>query len=173
MGAPTDEDSQKVCSAAQGGPQLRSISKLCPELPQNTPKPRGPGSKWGGEGSGQDFPQDTEVGSLISGHTSAPEVGVAGAGTPTPGSVGSQREGGIGDCGERNCILISTAANCGGGRQTRDSITPGNGTSSVGGCKHPRRVLHPGPPAGELKTRLTRPPCRTLGLGPGHMAPPP
>ena len=122
MGAPTDEDSQKVCSAAQGGPQLRSISKLCPELPQNTPKPRGPGSKWGGEGSGQDFPQDTEVGSLISGHTSAPEVGVAGAGTPTPGSVGSQREGGIGDCGGRNCILISTAANCGGGRQTRVNL---------------------------------------------------
>lgn len=81
--------------------------------------------------------------------------GGAGAGTPSPGSVGSQGEGGVGDYGGRSCILISPAANRGGRCQTRDSLTPGNGTSSEGGCKHPGRALHSGLPAGGLKTRLT------------------
>lgn len=161
---------RKPALQPRGGPQLRSISKRCPELPQNTPKPRGPGSKWCGEGSNQDFPRDTEVGSLISGHTSAPKVGVAGAGTPTPGSVGSQREGGIGDCGGRNYPYFNSSK-LWWWSPNPGLCNPRNGTSSVGGCKHPRRVLHPGPPAGELNTRLTRPPCRMLGLGPGHAAP--
>lgn len=75
---------RKPALQPRGGPQLRSISKRCPELPQNTPKPRGPGSKWCGEGSNQDFPRDTEVGSLISGHTSAPEVGGCWGRDPPP-----------------------------------------------------------------------------------------
>ena len=92
-------------------------------------------------------------------------------GTPSPGSVGSQGEGGVGDYGGRSCILISPAANRGGGCQTRDSLTPGNGTSSEGGCKHPGRALHLGLPAGGLKTRLT-PTLPDAGAasqgGPGH-----